>query len=264
LNEKASEGLFAFLYLENSDQQKYGTILNNLSSQKSLKNDQYPKTIVETNNVLSNHKLDIRQQKQKGKDGKEKHPNKINKEKEKDNEESTPLLFAQMEGKCYCCGKKGHRSPEFYSKSKIPQAEWAINKSQQHAQQKKKNAEEKVASASTASEAKTNEEALVGWTGLHYSFAQAAMKCFYSVGQRFNRLYSLQPNIQDLGTPLSINTNGGVMNSTHKCDIMHMEDVWHNESSVTNIANCNEGHNQEVLNHYGFETRAGTFSTFAR
>ena len=39
LIKKASEGLFAFLYLENSDQGKYGTIIQNLNSQKSLGND---------------------------------------------------------------------------------------------------------------------------------------------------------------------------------------------------------------------------------
>jgi hypothetical protein len=56
---KASEGLYTFLYLENSDQDKYGSIISNLNLQKSLGNDQYPRTIVETNNVLSNHKFDI-------------------------------------------------------------------------------------------------------------------------------------------------------------------------------------------------------------
>eukprot|EP00957_Ditylum_brightwellii_P103965 7921445-Ditylum_brightwellii.AAC.1 len=52
---KASEQLFAYIYLENSDQSKYGMILKGLNKQKSFVNDQYPKTITETNNVLSNH-----------------------------------------------------------------------------------------------------------------------------------------------------------------------------------------------------------------
>jgi hypothetical protein len=43
---KASEGLYVFMCLENADQDKYGSILNNLNSQKSLGNDQYPRTIV--------------------------------------------------------------------------------------------------------------------------------------------------------------------------------------------------------------------------
>jgi hypothetical protein len=207
----------------------------------SLKNNQYPRTIVETNNVLSNHKLDARQQKQKGKDGKPNHQNKIEKDKDKDDEDSTPLSFSQMEGKCYCCGKKGHRSPECYSKSKIPQAEWAINKSQQHAQLMKKNAEEKArnASANTASNTAPNEEGSVGWTGYHCSFMQSAMKNLIlldsdSTDTIFcNRKYV--KNIRVSGEPLSIETNGGVIHSTLKCDIKHMQNVWFNESSMTNI-----------------------------
>ena len=58
LIDVASEQLFAFLYLENSDQSKYGSLLKGLNSQKSLGHDQYPRTLNESNNVLSNHKLD--------------------------------------------------------------------------------------------------------------------------------------------------------------------------------------------------------------
>jgi hypothetical protein len=44
LVQQASEQFMAFIYLENSDRKKYGSVLNNLISQKSLGNDQYPKT----------------------------------------------------------------------------------------------------------------------------------------------------------------------------------------------------------------------------
>jgi hypothetical protein len=56
--EKASEELFAFLYLENADQDKYGSLLKGLNSQKSLGHDQYPRMLTEGNNVLSNHRFD--------------------------------------------------------------------------------------------------------------------------------------------------------------------------------------------------------------
>jgi hypothetical protein len=162
---KASEGLYAFMYLENADQDKYGSILNNLNSQKSLGNDQYPRTIVKTNNVLSNHKFDIN----KGKKQEQKHHNKSKPKEDKDDEEVTPLSFAQMEGKCYCCGKPGHKSPDCRSKEKIPREEWAINKSQQHVQQSS-NDGAKSTGGSTVSSKK--EEVVVGWAGLHCSFAQ--------------------------------------------------------------------------------------------
>jgi hypothetical protein len=95
---KASEGLYTLLYLVNSDQDKYGLIISNLNSQKSLGNDQYPRTIVETNNVLSNHKFDIT----KAKKPDQKHHNKSKPKEDKNDKEVTPLSFAQMEGKCYC------------------------------------------------------------------------------------------------------------------------------------------------------------------
>jgi hypothetical protein len=46
------------LYLNNADQKKYGSILQGLNTQQSLHNDQYPKTVIDANNVLSNHKFD--------------------------------------------------------------------------------------------------------------------------------------------------------------------------------------------------------------
>jgi hypothetical protein len=33
----------------------------------------------------------------------------------------------QLEERCYCCGKPGHKLPDCNKKDKIPQNEWAIN-----------------------------------------------------------------------------------------------------------------------------------------
>jgi hypothetical protein len=238
--EKASEQGFAFLYLENADQTKYGTILTNLHSQKSLGNDQFPKTIVETNNVLSNHKFDAKRT-AANLDNKQYNPNQQKKgSKQQVVDESLTLSFAQMEGntRCYCCGRKGHKSPECKSKHKIPHAEWAYNKMnlpQQHAQAKK--ADGKDGNENTPS--KQKEETATGWTGLHCSFAQLAMKNLIlldsdSTDSVFcNRNYVF--NIRNSGEPLDINTNGGVMRATLKCDLQHIKDVWFNEDSMTNI-----------------------------
>jgi len=105
-NKAAFDQFLAYLYLENANRTKYGLILTGLNMQKSLGNDQYPKSITEANNVLSNHKFDSFKPQQTRKHNKSKDESKSdNKE-----EQEITLLLAQMEGKCYCCGKASHRS----------------------------------------------------------------------------------------------------------------------------------------------------------
>ena len=57
--EQAFSQFMAYLYLDNADKAKYGSIMTGLNTQQSLGNDQYPKTITESNNVLSNHRFDV-------------------------------------------------------------------------------------------------------------------------------------------------------------------------------------------------------------
>jgi hypothetical protein len=121
--KKSFSQFLAFTYLDNADKTKYGSLLSTLQTQQSLKNNQYPLTITDANNVLSGHRLDNI--------GEKKHQNKASKEKESNHpkdEEKPELSFAMMEGKCYCCGKAGHKSPMCRLKDKIEKDEWAINK----------------------------------------------------------------------------------------------------------------------------------------
>ena len=101
---KANEQLFALIYLENADQDKYGSILKDLKADKALGIDKYPRAVVEANNVLSAHQFD--------KPIKKQDKNNTNKQSsnssKSDSEEVLSLSFAQMEGRCYCCGKVGH------------------------------------------------------------------------------------------------------------------------------------------------------------
>ena len=55
--EKAYQQLLAFIYLNNADKAKYGSLILGLQTQQSLGNNQYPMTITEANNVLSEHKF---------------------------------------------------------------------------------------------------------------------------------------------------------------------------------------------------------------
>jgi hypothetical protein len=121
----------AFTYLENADKTKYGTLVSGLESQFSLGNDQYPKTLTDANNVLSNHKFDQAyadlKKKQKQQRQQQSSQQATQQRTQEQSEEAPELSFAQMEGKCYCCGKPGHKSPTCRHKNK-PKSEWAINK----------------------------------------------------------------------------------------------------------------------------------------
>ena len=43
-----------------------------------------------------------------------------------ENEDYLSLTFTQIEGKCYCCGKSGHKSPQCRFKNK-PKPAWFSN-----------------------------------------------------------------------------------------------------------------------------------------
>ena len=48
----------SYVYLKNSDPNKYRSLNRNLQSQYALQNDQYPKTISKVTDVLTNHQWD--------------------------------------------------------------------------------------------------------------------------------------------------------------------------------------------------------------
>ena len=146
-----------------------------------------------------------------------------------------------MEGRCYCCGIKGHISPDYRKKKKIPGEEWVINKAQQHANVKNEQSEAYSGSLSSDSKITTKkEQAQDGWSGMHVSFAQTAnLKDLIlldsdSTDTVFcNSKY--MTNIRDSNTPLDILTNGGPITTKQKCTVPYLGKVWYNENSMTNI-----------------------------
>ena len=77
---------------------------------------------METNNILSTHKFDnFKFPKSKGNERSQRPRGKDNNSTEE--KEPVSLSFEQLEGKCYCCGKPGHCSPNCHHKDKIPQEE---------------------------------------------------------------------------------------------------------------------------------------------
>eukprot|EP00957_Ditylum_brightwellii_P169239 12881071-Ditylum_brightwellii.AAC.1 len=127
--------------------------------------------ITKMSNVLSNHCFESRRSWQGNNQCNNNNSNNTNKE----TDESPMLSFAQMEGKCYCCGKTGHKSPQCSRKNTIAQNDLAINKSQLMQQQAKtSNGNSYVSSITDSSQAGTQNNRLnenaVGWAGLQYQF----------------------------------------------------------------------------------------------
>ena len=81
----------------NPDKEKYGSIIKELHSQRALGNDQYSKTLVDVNNVLSTHRFDnVKEIMNRNKSNNDE-DSKIKEGKTKD--ETFALSFAQLEGK---------------------------------------------------------------------------------------------------------------------------------------------------------------------
>ena len=98
----AGEQLTTYVYLVNSDQVKYGTVIKGLNSQKALNNDKFPKTMVERIIVLSTHRFDNAKPQNHNRNNSQKREkeNKNNNNDKNKNDEHMIFSFAQMEGKC--------------------------------------------------------------------------------------------------------------------------------------------------------------------
>ena len=251
LQEQVYNQFLAYMYLDNADKSKYGSILTGLNTQQSLGNNQYPKSITESNNVLSNHRFDATPK--PGGRGKAQNENNKSKEQKGDEkeDEEVNLSFAQMEGKCYCCGKAGHKSPSCRDKNK-PKEEWAINKAQQsHAQAASSSSDTSTVASGTAQSTHGSQAgrgdlnvAQQGWAGAHIKLqfhqqAQDMREWILLDNQSSVTVFcnkDLVENIRESTTgSMYLTTNGGTLVTRQKADLPQWGEVWFNDKAVTNI-----------------------------
>jgi hypothetical protein len=198
-------------------------LLDGLNTQQSLNNNQYLATITDANNVLSNHCFDNnKSNKQDEKtDKKSKSDNNVKKE-----EQEVPLSFAQLEGKCYCCGNPGHKLSQCCEKDSKPHEEWFIHKARSH-MQPSGNADAASEGSNKSNDTKSNQGTStrnVRWAGVHmkdqqFYQADAICRCILLDSCSSMMIWSnpdMVSNIRETNKTLNLSTNAGVLSTNKK------------------------------------------------
>jgi hypothetical protein len=253
--------------MDNADKTKYGTLLSHLSEQHSLKNTQYPKTVVDANNVLSNHRFDPKYKElRQRRSSQQQHSRE---RQEADADEIPELSFMEIENKCYCCGKPGHKSTQCRYKNK-PKPEWAINKVKEKKELQNlllsrtgaatSSATSPAASHAQATTIEGNNEQeiqLPTWMAVQVectavnssqeatspnpiSLAQgSSMRDWILLDSQSSISLFCSPalvkNITDGKKKMVISTNAGDLTSTQQAEVPGFGQVWYNENAMTNI-----------------------------
>jgi hypothetical protein len=239
LSNMAFEQYCAFLYLEQSDKKKYGSIMNGLSTQYSLNNDQYPKSLIEAVNVLSNHKFDAN------------YFNRSSRNNDQVDQLQPHLLFAKLEGRCCCCGVAGHLSPDCPHKTR-PKSKWYMKAGQVFIQttsqptlQSSKTISMMTSNTNNTTTLENNYPTTLprGWQGYHAQLAHLSnipdMKNLILLdNQATDHVFcnpTLVTNIRKATQPLILSINGGIFRSNFIADIKHAGEVYNNKHGLSNI-----------------------------
>ena len=146
-----------------------------------------------------------------------------------ENEETFSLTFTQIEGKCYCCGKSGHKLPQCRFKNK-QKSKWFINNFQLTQKNKEitikninytEETEETSAYKGNLTITLKSNPKRIGWTNLHYSLSKynqnqsEIMKNLVLLDSDFTNTIlcneAYVSHIREAEKLLEIQTNGGTM-----------------------------------------------------
>jgi hypothetical protein len=123
----------SMVMIHGSDKDKYGSLIQTMTTNFSLEKDNYPKTKEKALDALSNHKFDQRFFDKKNRESKSKDFEK----KKNEDDGGSKRSFAQKtkdQFTCYCCRKKGHAATDCHKRDNIPREEWFIKKAMSNMQ----------------------------------------------------------------------------------------------------------------------------------
>ena len=233
-----------YLYLVNSDQRKYGSLMKTFKTQYSLGQNQYCKSITKAGDVLTNHSWDttfkehIKKKKQQRQE---------TKDKDKKDEEKS---FAQTKGKkdptCYCCGGN-HYVSECDKKDKIPKDEWAVKKGLQMYSDENKNKDDNKEDNDKKDGSNNNskEKKKAGFQGFQTNLMQQEedkldfnWSVILDTGSTFTSMKNkdLVVNVEQAEYPIQMRTNTGSREIERQGEVLGLDaKAWIDEDSVANI-----------------------------
>ena len=262
---KASHDQYlANLFLRGAHHLKYGSLLKNLATSYSLGQEQYPRTLADAFGGLERHTFDAafkehmnRKKNQQGSNrSTTNHSNNHNNTKNRASshaDEPVELSFAQMENRCFCCGKKGHYSNKCPDKNKPKdKLAKASTKELQGVQQMMDaqsitGSEPPLVALLPSSNNSGSEPSVASWLGHQmgyhqgHQFAQsiANMKEWILLDSQSTVNLFCNPryvnNIRKAHATLQLSSNTGQKAITTVADVPDYGTVWFDHESITNI-----------------------------
>mmetsp|Transcript_8617 Transcript_8617/g.16586 ORF Transcript_8617/g.16586 Transcript_8617/m.16586 type:complete len:418 (-) Transcript_8617:358-1611(-) len=129
----AHDKYMAYIFMVNASSLKYGSLLKTLAQNYSMGLNQYPTNLFDAFTALKRHPFDsaykehMAKKDRRSKDNQRSHQRQPHQPRPcaSQSGEAVELSVLQLEGCCFCCGKKGHFSPKCRDKDK-PKDQWAF------------------------------------------------------------------------------------------------------------------------------------------